>query len=192
MKELDLRGLSCPKPVVQTRKALQEGAQELKVIVDDSAAVGNVSRMARSMGCEVQVEETGGIFELQIRSLGEPQGTGAVEVESAPTFVLSTNYEGEKDGGLGKIFIKNFLSTLAEVENPPRKLLLFNTGAKLAVEGEETVPALESLEQAGVEILVCGNCLDFFGLKEKLAVGQVSNMYEIIQAMMEAANTVNI
>ena len=189
MKEMDLSGLACPEPVVIARKALLEGERELKVRVDDAVASENVSRMARRMGCEVRVEEADGVFNLDIRASGE---TMPEKKATATTFIISADYMGKGDEELGKVLIKTFLNVLAEAETPPERLLLFNTGVRLVVEDAETLPALRNLISSGSEILVCGTCLDFLELREKVAVGTVSNMYEIAEAMSSSSNTISI
>jgi selenium metabolism protein YedF len=73
-----------------------------------------------------------------------------------------------------------------DLETKPSRLILINSGVRLATEGSEVLETLRALSQKGIEILSCGTCLDFYGLKQKLKVGVVSNMYDIAQSLLEA------
>lgn len=197
---VDARGLACPAPVVKTREALQRGHTELEVLVDNPTARENVTRFAISQGCRVEVSEEGETFRLAIRKEGEP-GPSSGEVpatealssrEGKKVVVLSSDIMGRGDEKLGRILMKAFLNTLSESENLPWRLVLFNRGVLLAVEGADTIAALSTLAEKGVEILVCGTCLDYFGTKERVAVGTVSNMFEILETMLVASNSVSI
>lgn len=198
---IDARGLACPVPVVRTREALRRGALDLEVLVDNPTARDNVSRFAASQGCAVEVVEEGDCFRIVISRTGEtaegaPGAAAACDASDASgerkVVVLSSDIMGRGDEELGRVLIKAFLNTLAESDTLPWRVVLFNRGVLLAVEGAETVQALVNLSSTGVEILVCGTCLDFFGLKEKVAVGTVSNMYEILSSMLAASNSVTI
>lgn len=189
MKELDLRGLACPEPVVATRKSLLEGERELHIRVDDADSAGNVERMARSLGAEVAVTAAGEEFLLDITLAGEPVPDAQSE---GITFFLGSDTIGRGEEELGHTLMKMFLNALADAPQPPARLLLMNSGAKLVAEGADSVAALSNLACLGTEILVCGTCLDYYGLREKMAVGRVSNMQEISEAMASASNTVTL
>mgnify|MGYP000053029740 CR=1 FL=1 len=195
---IDARGLACPAPVMKTRDALQGGAREIEVLVDNPTARDNVSRFASSQGCEVRVEEEGGIFRVSIscqpptQEAAETASTAAPVTEKKSVVSVSEDIMGRGDAELGKVLIKAFLNTLAENEDLPWRMVFFNRGVLLTIREAETVSALANLSEAGVEILVCGTCLDFFGVKDKVAVGTVSNMYEILNTLLMATNTVSI
>ncbi len=189
MKELDLRGLACPEPVVLTRKAMLEGEKNLRVVVDDRTSADNVERMARSLGGEVEITSREGEFLLEI---AQTAPTAAKQLEEGTTFFLPADTVGRGEVELGHTLMKMFLNALADAPLPPARLLLMNSGVKLVVEGEDSVAALQNLTCLGTEILVCGTCLDYYGLREKMAVGTVSNMQEISEAMASASNTVTI
>jgi selenium metabolism protein YedF len=195
---VDARGLACPIPVVRTREALRGGAERIEVLVDNATARDNVSRFAASQGCAVEVAEEGECFRVLISRTGEPaeEVTGAAAVcgqtGERKVVVLSSDIMGRGDEELGRVLIKAFLNTLAESDILPWRVVLFNRGVLLAVEGAETVQALANLSSMGVEILVCGTCLDFFGLKEKVAVGTVSNMFDILGSMLAASSSVTV
>lgn len=198
-KLVDARGLSCPQPVIETRKVLMDGkAGSVEVIVDNDAASENVARMARSQGCEVRLEDrTDGVIRLLLtREEGTGEGApdkGETEAEANAcripdnvAVLLSSRTLGEGDEDLGRLLMVAFVKTLEDLVPRPRTLLFMNGGVHHAVEGSELVDVLTALERDGIEIFVCGTCLDFFGLKDSLAVGKISNMFEISSKLVAA------
>jgi len=186
--------MACPGPVLVTKKALEEGLQqEMLIIVDNAAARENVSRFARNAGCSVKVEEKEGCYHLSIaRAAGETRPTvaearptaaetanGACDCEAPDGIVyfITTNTLGQGSPDLGEVLMKSLMVTLAE-QKPPRALCLLNTGVFLALEDSPVIEQLKKLS-AATEILVCGTCLNYYKVKEKMAVGVVSNMLEI-------------
>jgi selenium metabolism protein YedF len=97
---------------------------------------------------------------------------------------------GTGDDKLGRILMEGFVNTLAEQDHVPDKLLLMNGGVRFATEGSPVLGTLKTLTDLGCEILVCGTCLEFFDLKEKLSAGMVSNMYDIQAAMLTASKVI--
>ncbi len=104
--------------------------------------------------------------------------------------VISSETMGQGDDVLGKILMKGFLYALAGQDEIPETLLMYNGGVKLACEGSESLEDLKQLEAMGVEILACGTCLNHYGLTKQLAVGNVTNMYEIVERMTGARHIV--
>jgi len=201
MKTVDARGMACPAPVLETRKALGDPAvKELTVLVDNDAACENVARMARSRGCEVAVEQGEGT-RFTIRLKREP-GAGVVDdarddqeyVSCAPAgrpvVFIATDTIGRGDDDLGRLLMIAFVKTLPQVKPAPKAILFMNAGVRLTVEGSEVLEALNEMESGGVELLVCGTCLDFYKVKDSLRVGKISNMFDIATEMMNAAHVV--
>lgn len=100
--------------------------------------------------------------------------------------VLSENKMGRGNDELGTVLIKAFLHTVAGQAQKPDVMIFYNTGVKLTVQGSEVLDDLKQMETEGVQILVCGTCLNYFEIKDKLAVGIVSNMYDIVETMSHA------
>ncbi len=191
MREIDCRGQACPQPVITTKQVLEEIKEgEFTLIVNDPSSSENVKRFASSQGCSVEVEKKGSDFHLHIRK-GMPAGREKKE-EKIPRKVgnvavyFNSNLLGIGDEALGSILIRAFLKTLLDTEPKPSRMIFINSGVRLTSEGSEVLETLSALSEKGVEILSCGTCLDFYGLKEKLKVGIVSNMYEIVKSLMEA------
>ena len=190
MSIIDCRGLACPQPVMTTKKALDQlKERELVVLVDNTVSSNNVERFAQSQGCSVEVEQRGEDFSLLIRK-GKirPETELTQEKEKAKKVVVYINSHlmGNGDEALGSFLMKAFLKTLVDLDTKPNRLVLVNSGVQLASEGSKVLDTLMVLSERGAEILSCGTCLDFYGLKGKLKVGTVSNMVEIIQSMVEA------
>jgi selenium metabolism protein YedF len=194
---VDARGLACPQPVIQTRKAMQQ-AEEIMTLVDSETSMTNVSRMAEKAGWQVNVVPQGDEYRIElargeIRSQAAELPVGKAEALSGPlVLVVSCDIMGRGEAKLGNILIRGFFHTLGEVEPLPQTILFFNTGVKLACQGSPVLDDLCALEAGGVEMLVCGTCLAYFEIKEELAVGQVSNMYDIAETMLRAGKVVNL
>jgi selenium metabolism protein YedF len=191
MVTIDCRGQQCPQPVIQVRRQLLAAPQTaLLVLVDDAAARDNIGKLAASRGCAVTVTTEGSTHRLTLTPGGQPEipaGTPA----SGPTVVLVAGEQmGNGDDQLGRILLKNFFFTLAENDTAPDLLLFVNGGAKLTVTGSEVIEALEKLAALGSDIATCGLCLEFFGLKETLAIGRVTNMLEITTALQTAGRVI--
>jgi selenium metabolism protein YedF len=192
VKTLDCRAHKCPYPVVETRKLmLGHPGIPLQILVGDETARENVSRLAASQGYQVTSAETDGGFLLDLSPGTPPAPHAAGSVPTGKTVVFFASDEmGSGDADLGRILLKNFLFTLAETDTPPDACLFVNAGVKLTTEGSEVMEALERLACMGVDIASCGLCLDFFHLKEKLAVGRTTNMVEILETLQTAGRTI--
>lgn len=193
---VDARGLACPQPVILTRNALQEN-EAVTTIVDNETARQNVTRMAESAGATVQVEEREDGIYLHITKAGAVQEEAAPQPAIAPAggplvLVIPSENMGRGDDELGQILIRGFFHTLGEVEPLPDKIIFFNSGVKLVVAGSPVLEDLQALDERGVEILACGTCLGYYELKEKFAVGEVSNMYTIAETMLGAGKVVKL
>ena len=197
LRILDTRGLACPEPVVRTRQALAEGGFDLlEVVVDDPSALENVVRFAGYVRAAVEaVTGPEGVSRIRIRP-----GTAGLAGAEAPAALPALAPAGEAGGatvfipagGIGAgdetlagMLMRGFLYALAEGEQAPLRIILMNGGVRLAVEGSESLGHLRRLADRGVEILACGACLEFFQLQGALAVGRVSNMYEIAGLLLQ-------
>jgi selenium metabolism protein YedF len=191
--ELDLRGMACPGPVVETRNALLNldeaaGNVLLTVQVDNQAACLNVTRFAESRNCAVSQETAAdGTFILHItRGLTcDLPITAPSASESSGSYIIyiDSSRMGSGDERLGRILMKAFLKTLPELESLPKSIIFLNDGVLLTTTDSPEIATIKALEASGCTILVCGTCLDFYHLKDKLGVGQVSNMFEIATLM---------
>ena len=192
IKKIDARGLACPQPVVLAKKALDEmESGRIEVIVDNKGASENVSRLAKNSGCEVKVREEGKDYVVAITKEVCKIGIENGEDKSIAITILSDTI-GSGNDELGGLLMSVLFSTLLEVEQKPEKLIFMNGGVKLTTEGSEVLESLGKLEKVGVELLICGTCLDYFGLKEKVKVGRVSNFYEITETLLQADKVIGM
>jgi len=198
MMTIDCRGLACPQPVLETKKALEKpDAGEIIVLLDDPGSKENVRRFAESRGHRVSVTEEKGVFTLKIQRKGSspaeekliekrPEALGGVVV------FLDSDSLGRGSKELGRILMRSFLQTLEQSDVQLEKIILINSGVKLACEGSEVLEDLREFFAKGVEILSCGTCLDYFGIKKKLLAGKVSNMYEILNSLALASKIIKV
>jgi len=195
-KIVDCRGLSCPQPVIETKQALEKN-QKVTVIVDNPAARDNVARFGESQGGRVSIQEKkDGIYVTIAKpkdGMRLEQSQSSLCSTTGPVVaVIRSDQMGQGPEELGRVLIRAFLHTLTEVSSGPATMIFFNTGVRLTSAGSEVLDDLQALEQKGVVILVCGTCLDYFGLKEKIAVGQISNMYTIVETMLAAGRLITV
>ena len=199
-KIIDCKGMACPLPVVNAKKAAEAMSlgDVLTVLVDNEIAVQNLSRFAEHKGFGVSAQKKGEKEYAVIMSIsGEVVESKEEEVtcvmdsrRKGMLVVLSGNVMGTGDAKLGTSLMKAFVFALTKQDQLPDTILCYNTGAYLTCEGADTLEDLKLLESEGVTILTCGTCLDFYGLKEKLAVGGVTNMYDIVERMEKAKTVV--
>jgi len=190
MKTIDCRGLACPGPVIQAKKTM-EGmgtGTTFAIEVDSEAGRENVLRFARGKGASVSVENLeGNAFRLTIKPGKQSLSMG---IRSSAAVFITSDRLGRGDDKLGTILMEGFVSTLVEQDTTPDVILMMNSGVRLAIEGSPVLDSMRVLADRGCEILVCGTCLDFFSLKEKLAAGAVSNMFEIQAALLHASTVI--
>ena len=198
MLKVNAMGDTCPIPVVKTKEAIRQlGADGgvVETLVDNDIAVQNLTKMANQKGYGVESEKLG---ENEYR-VTMTVGAGAdLPAESEETVcmvpagqkntvvVVAADHMGEGEGELGKNLLKAFLYALSQQESLPKAILFYNSGASLTCQGSLSLEDLKSMAERGVEILTCGTCLNFYGLTEKLAVGGVTNMYDIVEKQMAA------
>ncbi len=191
---IDARGLACPQPVIRTRAALQANAA-VTTIVDNATAQQNVTRMAEKAGCTVTAETRGNGIYLDIRRQGAAvQAASPTAAASAGPLVLTipSEFMGRGDEMLGEILIRAFFHTLGEVQPLPDTIIFLNSGVKLVVAGSPVLDDLRALSDQGISILACGTCLGHFGIKDQVAVGEISNMYAIAETLLGAVKVVSL
>lgn len=199
-------GDACPIPVIKTKKALQEleGPGVLEVLVDNEIAVQNVTKLASSSGAGVSWEKTGekeyriaikkegGVLQQEQYEKQEQQKEAVCCTDSSggTIVVVSSDRMGEGNDELGEVLMKGFIFAVSQLEELPGTILFYNGGARLTAEGSESLEDLKAMEAQGVQIMTCGTCLDYYGLKEKLQVGSVTNMYTIVETMNGAQKVI--
>ena len=197
MVQVNAIGDACPIPVIKTLHALQDlnGAGTVQTLVDNEIAVQNLTRLAESKGCSITTEKRSDkefcVTITTENSIGKAEADEQIActvpaAQKKTVVVISADHMGEGDEELGRILMKGFIFALTQQEHLPSTILFYNGGARLTCEDSASLEDLKNLASLGVEILTCGTCLNHYGLTDKLAVGDVTNMYVITEKQMQA------
>lgn len=207
--ELDCQGLPCPQPVLQSKKTIESQQPEtLLITVDNEPAQHNVTRFLESQGYQIEAVEQNGaarcIKALQQGLQQTPQETCPVcapmteaeikrvaENEQQLVFITSSCI-GQGDDELGGGLMKNFLATLPEMGRDLWRIILLNAGVKLAVQDSPVLEELLALQSQGISILVCGTCLEHFGLLDHKQVGETTNMLDVVTSLQTASKVIKV
>ena len=205
MKQIDARGLACPLPVVRTKDALASmlpGEQAL-VLVDNAIAVQNLEKFARVRGHGFASEQRGerefAVTLTKSDKAADAPAQAAKEpaIEAAScgcggglVVAITSKQMGGGEPELGETLMKAFLFALTKQDQLPETVILYNSGAFLSCEGSDSLDDLRELEARGVNIMTCGTCLNYYGITDKLAVGGISNMYDIVDKLERASRVV--
>lgn len=199
MIKVNAIGDACPIPVVKTKNAIRElgGSGVVEVSVDNEIAVQNLLKMAKQKEYEAEFEKksnTEYIVTINVNG-GEVSDAKPVAKTNAKSdeiklketiVVIDSDKMGDGDEEFSKTLLKGFIYALSSQDIPPAKILFYNTGVRITTEGSASIEDLKVLEKAGAKIYSCGACLNNYGLSEKLLVGEVTNMYDIVSYLMEA------
>lgn len=199
MEQIDARGQACPLPVVRAKKALTAmGEGTLEVLVDNETAVHNLEALAKTLKLSAISDERGEAEFAVTFAKGAAVAAGAEAdgAEACPAataapaggdvVVIASEFMGSGDDELGAVLMKGFVFALTQLDELPATVLLYNGGVKLACAGSASLDDLKALAEAGVEIMSCGTCLNHYGLADQLGVGEVTNMYVIVEKQANA------
>lgn len=201
---VDARGLACPLPVVNTKneiKNMQQG-ECVEVLIDNEIAVQNLTKFAQVRNHSIQAEKLAEKEYRVVITVGNQEKSTEKEetskqadideilcqpsAKNKTVVVLSSNQMGNGEEALGKTLMKAFVFALTKQDTFPETILLYNSGAYLSCEGSDSLEDLRFLEAQGVTIATCGTCLNFYELTDKLGVGSVTNMYDIVETLNHA------
>lgn len=196
---INARGKECPIPVVIAKQAIAGGKLPFTIEVDNQTSVENLTRLAASQGLAAPVRDlSGGAFALDFSRPGETPAAESAPAAPLPApggdyvVFIGRDIVGSGDRPLGTNLIRMFFYTLANSDSLPAALLFMNDGVKLPTLDDQVVEHLQALSARGVEVLVCGACLNFYGLTDSLRAGTVSNMYDIVSRMQSAAKVISM
>ncbi|MGM0423722.1 MAG: sulfurtransferase-like selenium metabolism protein YedF [Thermodesulfobacteriota bacterium] len=207
---LDCQGLPCPQPVLRCKDFLEQNpGAEVQIIVDNQAALENLQRFLQSLGyTAADVQQKAGLIHIQAKPDSESpdtlQSAADTQTKEAPQslehrpgtekqLVFITNqFLGHGDRELGSKLMQNFIATVPEMGSSLWRMILINSGVKLAVQGSPVLEDLLKLQQQGVDILVCGTCLGHFGLLEDKQVGQTTNMLDVVTSLQLADKVIQV
>jgi selenium metabolism protein YedF len=191
MKTIDCCGKTCPLPVIETKKILEEeDVTEVAVLVDNLVSCENVMRFLESQGFSITAMEEKGKHRIEGTRNQETTEQSSITNTKKLLVFIDGETVGRGSEELGAILMRSFLLTLKELNPLPWRIIFINSGVKLAVDGSPYIGALNDLVAIGAEILSCGTCLDYYRVKDRLMVGRISNMYEIESSFLEATNVI--
>jgi len=203
-------GRACPESVAMTRAALDKGAEELEVLVDNPEAATNVKRLLEGRGFRVLLQDDDGRLKLTTGKKTEPSvstSRASASQAQAPApaapmpvprpaeglaVLITGKTLGRSDEELGEILVKGFLSAFSQLDVPPRTVALINEGVKLALFDSSSCDHLKNLERKGTNILVCGTCVNHFGITDSVGAGVISTMFEIVEALNRSGRILSL
>jgi selenium metabolism protein YedF len=197
MKTIDTRGHLCPAPLIMAKKGIQEAAagEEIEILTDNDTACQNLENYLTELKLNPQLTTEGSVHKFRITA-----PTTSIEAISAESFcatpandyvvAIKSDAMGMGDDDLGHILMRAFINSLNAADKLPTAILLYNSGVKVALKETDTALSLQELEDKGVAIISCGTCVEYYGVKETLAVGMISNMYTITKYLSEAGHVV--
>lgn len=192
MLHINAMGKLCPEPVIMTKAEIEKGITELSVSVDNDIAVSNVTRLLQSKGYTVELTRSTETQERKLTakksSSGEPV-TATKPHDELLAILVAHDVLGGNDNELGEVLMKAFLGCISKLSHRPAVMAFMNEGVKLVLPDSSACDYIKELEKAGTKILVCGTCTTHFNITDKIAVGTVSNMFEIMEMVTGADNT---
>ena len=194
---IDMLGQACPIPVITAKRELERGEVDyVEVLVDNIIAIQNLKKMADGLGYIFSYTESGDDYLATIKREGAVVKEEVVianrEVGDNLTVFIKSKEMGAGAPELGNILMKGFIFSLTELPKVPDVLIFLNSGVELSVEGSNTIDDLKTLEEKGTKIYSCGTCLNFYGLSEKLAVGEITDMYNITDLLSKADRLISL
>ena len=194
---IDARGKQCPIPVIMAKKELDANVQDVEILVDGQTQVDNLARLGDTLGRPITAEPFEGKFLVKFANGDtKKEDFDVTTCGTNNTYAVFFNKDaiGTNEGELGGNLAKMAILTLSESEQLPTYMLFMNEGVKLVAGDcpQQNVDCLNAMIEKGTKVLVCGTCLNFYGIKEELKVGTVSNMYDILGAMQEVGKTIKL
>ena len=189
MVKVDAMGKLCPEPVIMTKAEIEKGAAEIEVLVDNDIAVSNVTRLLEGKGFSVELSRNGNERKLTAKKTGEAAPATSSKRDELLAILVAHDVLGGNDKELGEVLMKAFLGCLSKLTKRPAVMAFMNEGVKLVLPESSACDYIKDLEKAGTKILVCGTCTTHFNITDKIAVGTISNMFEIMEMITGADNT---
>lgn len=193
MIKVDVLGKACPIPVIETKKALRENENEteFEILVDNEVSTENLKKMANELKLDSKVsKEEDRVYKVTLTKTSESKDHKEIEDYSTNratenNYVVAINSDklGNGDEDFSKQLLEGFIYALTEQDHLPTEVIFYNRGVFLTTENEKTIEDLKALHERGVRVYSCGLCLDHYDVEEKLAVGEVTNMYKIAETL---------
>ena len=189
--QLDCRNLNCPEPLLRAKKTLGELkiGESLEILVNDVAPRENIKRFLAKNGFEAQISQAGADTLIKTVKTDELKDTNIDDIYCDVTApkrgkVIFLNEEQCGSGPIGKSLLAKFLGAALNLDEKPVKVICVNNAVHITTNrGHECFEAIKKLNEVGAEILSCGSCLEGYKLVDKLAIGEISNAYEIMDVL---------
>jgi selenium metabolism protein YedF len=188
---IDVRGKPCPQPVLMAAEALKSYG-DVTIIVDNAASRQNVTKFATGQGCSVTAEDKADGIHVRLTKASTATPPATPAAGGIVIFIGSDIIGRGENVELGSLLMQSFLNTIRSLPNRAETIIFMNNGVKLVADGSHVLGELKQLADDGVELLACGTCLSRLGLSDKVAVGQVSNMFTIADTMTRAAKVISL
>ncbi|WP_186431134.1 sulfurtransferase-like selenium metabolism protein YedF [Clostridium sp. BSD9I1] len=190
---INCKGLNCPEPVINTKKYFDSISQgEGTVIVDNEVAKNNIIKFAKNNNYLSEIVKMENEL-YYIKVVKEVENTKDKNLlNDGYTILVTTDKLGEGSEELGKILMKSYFYAVSENDKLPTNIIFLNSGVFLTTEGSEVLDVLEAMSKKGVAISSCGTCLDFYNLKDKLKLGEISNMYFIVEKISNSSKVIKL
>ena len=107
-------------------------------------------------------------------------------------FILSSDTLGRGNDDLGRQLMGKLVLQLATQSPKPHTIVFYNAGVKLLTGDSTCLEGLRAIEHDGTELLACGTCAGFFGITDRIAVGRVTDMREIVATLAAASKVVTV
>ncbi len=192
MKYVNCKGLLCPMPLIETKKAIKESVigDEIQVDVDNETSFNNVSHFLNDNGFVFKFTKEALVYHINFVVNNLRTNTEGLKINEEPKsnlgnyiIVLDSDEMGSGDNDLGKLLLKGFINTIEQLDTLPKEIICYNSGITLAIKGSDTANSLKKIETKGVKIMLCGTCLDFYSLKDNIEVGSITNMLYIAEKL---------
>ncbi|QSX05197.1 sulfurtransferase-like selenium metabolism protein YedF [Sedimentibacter sp. zth1] len=197
MKIINAEKLNCPQPLILTKNALEE-ENNIQIIVDNEIASQNIIKFCKKMNFKFNIEEKENKFYINITKENnntkcdvENKTNSKIDINNKVYFIESDKL-GSGSDELGKLLMKGFIYTITQVKPYPEHIIFLNSGVKIACENSDSIDDLNKLIQCGTKIVSCGTCLDYYQLTKKLKVGEISNMYDIVEIISSSNDVITI
>ena len=196
MKSLDTKGLRCPQPLIMLKEALldmKEG-EEIRVEIDNDTSLKNLLSYLKDQGVEPTVRTAGKVHTLialrpeKDLSAGDPAIYCTTDLPTDYVVCIKSELMGDGDPELGKILMETFVVNLKLQEQLPTHIVIYNGGVKLAMKQSPVCNSLTELEELGIRVMLCGTCIDHYGIQMDIGVGMISNMVVITETLASAGH----
>ena len=200
MRIVDTRGQKCPKPIIETRKALRESlaGETFQLLTDNKTSFSNISRFLVDHKIRFTVAEEGDIWTFLIinetgRTISTPVANRLREETSDSSssvfaVAVSSEFMGQGDDDLGRQLMRSFFISLSCLDEIPGVIAFYNSGVRLTLKDSPVLDILNELEKKGTEIIICSTCVDHYKIGDRIGVGKIGDMYYITQKLSASGN----